>query len=81
MVFMDDNIDIVPHTGLGGINLGDFLGDLNIAKNEIKIVNSQKIASINNGTIFILFSKDSRVIQVSARNGYRWGAVGEVFGW
>lgn len=77
MVFIDDNIDIVPHVGLGGINLGDFLGDLNIAKNEIKIVNSQKMASINSGTIFILFSKDSRVIQISARNGYKGKLLGK----
>ncbi|WP_299589249.1 hypothetical protein [uncultured Microbulbifer sp.] len=76
MILADENMDIIPHVGLGGIKLGDFLGDLKITKNEIKVVNSQKMAVLNDGAIFILFSKDSKVIQLSARDGYKGKLLG-----
>lgn len=67
---IDVKKEIIPYVGLGGIEIGDFLKDLEIDKGQIRIVNGQKMASIFKGAIIVLFSKNDKVIQLSAQEGY-----------
>lgn len=70
MLVINTKEDIIPRVGLGGIKIGDKLKDLQSENNAPKIVNGQKMLLLNEGAIFVLFSKEDKVVQVSARRGY-----------
>ncbi len=65
-----DKKEILPGVGLGGVNIGMSVGDLDIKKSEIKVVNGILTASLESDTIFIIFDTDRVVQQVSAVNNY-----------
>lgn len=64
------NLEIVPRKQIGGVELGLSIHDLKLEADTIKEVNEQKMVSILDGSIFILFV-DNRVFQVSALAGYQ----------
>ncbi len=66
----DKNIKIIPKIGLGGISIGTDLEKLKLNKSDIRVINSQKFVFLLDDSIFVSFSSENKVEQVSALRGY-----------
>lgn len=71
MTKVDINSEILPGVGLGGINIGQSISDVDVREFDIKNINETKCAYCNNGSIFVVFDENNKVRQASALLGYK----------